>query len=210
MTRSDIVTPVVLIGFFVCLSLTANPHVHHPWNHPLLAYLVYPALILLLIRANPLQNGLGLGNWRTGLWLTFLASIAVLISCYLFAKVPAMASYYSAPRWVACDEKAIVLAEGRRVAQLVGWEFLFRGFLLFPLKVSIGPAANLIQATLCAVMHMKKPLVELYGSFPFALLLGYLAGRTRSIWYGVFVHWLLGFSVEAYVAIGKNGCVPFF
>jgi membrane protease YdiL (CAAX protease family) len=210
MTRSAIVTPVVFTGFFVCLSLPANGYVHPPWNHPLLAYVVYPALILLLLRANPLQNGLGIGNWRTGLRLTFLASIAVLISCFFFAKVPAMAHYYSAPRWVACDERAIALAEGRRIGQLVGWEFLFRGFLLFPLETSIGPASNLIQATLCAVTHMKKPLVELYGSFPFALLLGYLARRTDSIWYGVFVHWLLGFSVEAYVAIGKHGCVPFF
>jgi len=210
MTRSAIVTPVVFTGFFVCLSLPANACVHPPWNHPLLAYLVYPALILLLLRANPLQNGLGIGNWRTGLRLTFLASIAVLISCFFFAKVPAMAHYYSAPRWVACDEGAIALAEGRRIGHLVGWEFLFRGFLLFPLETSIGPGANLIQATLCAVTHMNKPLVELYGSLPFALLLGYLARRASSIWYGVFVHWLLGFSIEAYVAVGKHGCVPFF
>lgn len=210
MTRSAIVNPVVFTGFFVCFTLPTNSLVPPPWNHPLLAYLVCPALILVLLRENPLRNGLGIGNWRTGLTLTFLASIAVLISCFFFAKVPEMAHYYSAPRWVACNERAILLAEGRRIGQLVGWEFLFRGFLLFPLKTSIGPAANLIQATLCAVAHAKKPLVELYGSFPFALLLGYLAGRAHSIWYGVFIHWLLGFSVEAYVAIGKHGCVPFF
>lgn len=210
MTRSDIVTAVVLTGFVVCLSLPANPHLRAPWNHSLAANLIYPSLILLFLRMNPLCNGLGIGDWRKGLWLTFLACIAVLLSCFVFAKIPAMASYYSASRWGTGDGRTILLAEGRRVVQLVGWEFLFRGFLLFPLQTSIGPGANLIQATLCAVTHMHKPLVEFYGSLPFALLLGYLARKTGSVWYGVLVHWLLGFSLEAYIALGRKGFATFF
>ena len=70
--------------------------------------------------------------------------------------------------------------------------------------------AALIQATLCAVTHIHKPLVEMYGSFPFALLLGYLARRSGSVWYGVYVHWLLGFALEFYTAIGNKGSIPFF
>ena len=93
---------------------------------------------------------------------------------------------------------------------LIGWEFLFRGFLLFPLYEFFGPAANLIQATLCAVTHMHKPLAEMYGSLPFALLLGYLARRSGSVLYGVYVHWLLGFALEVYIAIGNKGSLPFF
>lgn len=209
MTRAQIVIPVILTGFLICLSLPANHQIPGHWNHPLVSYLVYPVLILLLIRMNPIRNGLGFGNWRRGLWLSFLASIAVLLSCFLFAKVPAMQSYYSAPRWGAGDPGPIVEAEWRRVTQLAGWEFLFRGFLLLPLYEYLGPVANLIQGTLCAVTHMKKPLVEFYGSFPFALLLGYLARQTGSVWYGVYVHWLLGFSLEAYIAIGKYGSLPF-
>jgi membrane protease YdiL (CAAX protease family) len=209
MMRAQIVIPVILTGFFVCLSLPANPHIPGYWNHTFVAYLVYPVLILLLIRKNPIRNGLGFGNWRRGLWLSFWASVAVLLSCFLFAKVPAMQSYYSAPRWGAEDPGPLMHAEWRRIRQLVGWEFLFRGFLLFPLYEFLGPVANLIQGTLCAVTHMNKPLVELYGSFPFALLLGYLARQTGSVWYGVYVHWLLGFSLEAYIAFGKYGSLPF-
>ena len=96
-----------------------------------------------------------------------------------------------------------LLGEGRRISRLIGWEFLFRGFLLFPLLETVGPAANLIQATLCAVTHVHKPLVEMYGSFPFALLLGYLARKSGSVWYGVYVHWLLGFALDLYIAIGN-------
>ncbi len=210
MNRSLIVSSVVLIGLFVCLSLPGNSHIPGPLKHPLLAYLGYPAAILLLLRMNPFKYGLGIGNWRKGLWLSFLASIAVLLSCFLFASVPAMQSYYSSARWGTGDAGAILLGEWGRLRVLIGWEFLFRGFLLFPLYECFGPAANWIQATLCALTHMNKPLVEMYGSLPFAWLLGYLARKSGSVWYGVYVHWLLGFAIEVYIAIGTKGFVPFF
>jgi len=211
MTRAQIVIPVILTGFLVCLSLPRNHHIPAHWNHPWLSYIAYPVLILLLIRENPIRNGLGFGNWRKGLWLSFLASLGVLCTCFFIAKVPAMQSYYSAPRWGAGDSGgAIALAEWNRIGLLVRWEFLFRGFLLFPLYEYLGPVANLIQGTLCAVTHIHKPLVEFYGSFPFALILGYLARKTGSIWYGVYVHWLLGFSLEAFIAFGKHGLSAFF
>ncbi len=205
MNRSLILASVVLIGFFLCLSLPRSLFVPGALRHPLLAYLAYPAAILLLLRMNPLRYGLGLGNWRKGLWLSFLASIAVLLSCFFFASMPAMQSYYSAARWGTGDAGAILLGEWARLRILIGWEFLFRGFLLFPLYECFGPAANVIQATLCALTHMHKPLAELYGSLPFALLLGYLARKSGSVWYGVYVHWLLGFAIELYVAIGTKG-----
>jgi membrane protease YdiL (CAAX protease family) len=208
MSRSITVASVVLTGFFFCVSLPANPHIPGPWKQALVSYLACPVVILLFLRMNPLRNGLGLGNWRTGLWLSFLASLAVLFSCFFFARVPAMKLYYAAPRWGSGSAAAILLAESSRIRSLIGWEFLFRGFLLFPLVDVFGPAANLIQAALCAVTHLHKPLVEMYGSFPFALLLGYLARKSGSVWYGVYVHWLLGFSLEAYIAIGKKGWIP--
>lgn len=210
MNRSLIVPSVVLTGFFVCLTLPGNVHIPEPWKNPLIAHLACPVLILLLLRTNPLHNGLGIGNWRKGLWLSFLASIAVLLSCILFASVPATQSHYSSARWGTGDAGAILLGEWARLRTLIGWEFLFRGFLLFPLYECFGPAANLIQATLCAVTHVHKPLVEMYGSLPFALLLGYLARKSGSVWYGVYVHWLLGFAVEFYVAMGVNVPLPFF
>jgi membrane protease YdiL (CAAX protease family) len=210
MSRAQIVIPVILTGFLVCLSLPANQHIPGNWNHPWLSYLVYPVLILLLIRKNPIRNGLGFGDWRKGLWLSLLASVAVLFTSFFVAKVPAVQGYYSAPRWGAGDPGPIAVAEWNRICQLLRWEFMFRGFLLFPLYEYLGPVANLIQGTLCAVTHLKKPLVEFYGSFPFALFLGYLARKTGSIWYGVYLHWLLGFSLEAYIAIGRHGLSPFF
>ena len=179
MNRSLAVASVVFAGFFICLTLPANSHIPGPLKHPLVAHLTFPVLILLLLRMNPLHNGLGIGNWRKGLWLSFLASIAVISACFLLAKVPAMQFYYSAPKWGTGDAQGILLGEWGRLRELVGWEFLFRGLLLFPLYEAFGPVANLIQATLCAVTHTQKPLVELYGSFPFALLLGYLAEKER-------------------------------
>ncbi len=209
MNRPLVVSYVVFTGFFLCLTLPANALVPAPLKHPLVARLAFPALILALIRVNPLKYGLGIGNWRKGLWLSFLASVAVLLSCYLFAKVPGMKAYYSAPKWGAGDLEGMLLGEWGRFRDLVGWEFLFRGFLLFPLYEMFGPVANLIQAALCAVAHTRKPLAELYGSFPFALLQGYLARKSGSVWFCVYVHWLLGFSLQVYITLGNRGSIPF-
>jgi len=210
MNRSLFIASVVFAGFFLCLTLPANSHIPGPLKNPLVAHLTFPVLILLLLRMNPLRNGLGIGNWRKGLWLSFLASIAVLLSCFLIARVPAMQFYYAAPRWGTGDTQSILLGEWARLRTLIGWEFLFRGLLLFPLYHLFGPVANLIQATLCAVAHVHKPLVELYGSFPFALFLGYLARRSGSVWYGICVHWLLGFSLEFFIVMENKGLIPFF
>jgi hypothetical protein len=111
MSRSITVASVVLTGFFFCVSLPANPHIPGPWKQALVSYLACPVVILLFLRMNPLRNGLGLGNWRTGLWLSFLASLAVLFSCFFFARVPAMKLYYAAPRWGSGSAAAILLAE---------------------------------------------------------------------------------------------------
>ena len=111
MNRSLVVASVVFTGFFICLTLPANSHIPGPLKHPLVAHLTFPVLILLLLRMNPLHNGLGIGNWRKGLWLSFLASIAVLSACFLLAKVPAMQFYYSAPKWGTGDAQGILLGE---------------------------------------------------------------------------------------------------
>jgi membrane protease YdiL (CAAX protease family) len=209
MNRPLVVAFVVFTGFFLCWSLPGNSHIPGPLKHPLVSHLTFPVLILLLLRMNPLRNGLGIGNWRKGIWLSFLISIAVLLSCFFIAKEPALNSYYSSPNWGAGDAKSVMLGEWGRLKGLIGWEFLFRGLLLFPLYEAFGPVANLIQATVCAVAHVHKPLVELYGSFPFALVLGYLATKSGSVWYGVYVHWLLGFSLQVYITVGNRGSVPF-
>jgi membrane protease YdiL (CAAX protease family) len=65
--------------------------------------------------------------------------------------------------------------------------------LLFGLKDSFGPVnAVLIQAISSCLIHLGKPEAESIGALPFGLVLGYVALRTGSFWYGFAIHASLG------------------
>ncbi len=210
MVRTEIGILLLLAGFLVCIGLPTNPYAPQALKGPLAAFLLVPCLLLVLLRRNPLRCGLGVGDWRRGLRLLAFWTAGVLVTCFLLSRLDSFRGYYGSPRWGTGDPRILAAAEGRRLLELTGWEFLFRGFLLFPLYGVLGNTANLLQASLCALTHVQKPLLEFYGAFPFALILGDMARRTGSIWYGVALHWLLGFSLEFFVALGTQGRLLFF
>jgi membrane protease YdiL (CAAX protease family) len=82
----------------------------------------------------------------------------------------------------------------------LAWEFFFRGFMLFPLaRVFGGVNAILIQIIPSCLIHIGKPVGELTGSIIAGLILGGLALRTGSIWYGWIIHAALGVLVDLLV-----------
>jgi uncharacterized protein len=82
-----------------------------------------------------------------------------------------------------------LIYESAYFAYFIGWEFLFRGWLLNGLLPHFGRGgAVLIQTVPFAIMHLGKPEPEALGSIIAGVALGVLALRTRSFWYGAFLH----------------------
>jgi membrane protease YdiL (CAAX protease family) len=82
----------------------------------------------------------------------------------------------------------------------IGWETLFRGFMQFGLR-SLGDwNAILIQTALSCIAHLGKPAAEIYSSILGALVWGVVVFRSRSLLYVLIVHWLLGVSLDYFVA----------
>ena len=75
---------------------------------------------------------------------------------------------------------------------LIGWEFLFRGWLLFGYARRFGANALWIQSVPFALAHIGKPELEtlstIFGGFAF----GWVAYRTRSFLYPFLIHWFIG------------------
>ncbi|MCB0119328.1 MAG: CPBP family intramembrane metalloprotease, partial [Anaerolineales bacterium] len=75
---------------------------------------------------------------------------------------------------------------------LFGWEFLFRGWILFTYARKFGPEALWLQAVPFALAHIGKPEVEtlstIFGGFAF----GWIAWRTKSFLYPFLIHWFIG------------------
>ena len=70
---------------------------------------------------------------------------------------------------------------------------------LFP-----GMSARAFLLTILAIpfvlMHFGKPQAEVYSSVAAGFILGWLAWRSRSIWPGVILHWLVAASMDFFAS----------
>ncbi len=90
----------------------------------------------------------------------------------------------------------------KKALELFGWEYLFRGWILFGYARKYGPDALWIQAVPFAVAHLGKPEVEtlstIFGGFAF----GWVAWRTGSFVYSFLIHWFIAALIVIVSTIG--------
>jgi membrane protease YdiL (CAAX protease family) len=165
-----------------------------------LLYLGVPLLFILFVfRENPAEYGFRLGDWKTGFLITF-GAIAIMtpILWLLLRGDTSMRSYYSPLLNGALPLPLYTFFE------LIGWEFIFRGWLLFGYERKFGSEALWLQAVPFALAHISKPEIEtlstIFGGFAF----GWVAWRTRSFLYPFLIHWYI-FTAVVLLAGGAFG-----
>jgi membrane protease YdiL (CAAX protease family) len=159
-------------------------------------YLFIPLLIVLVVfRENPGQYGFTIGDWKAGLPLTALGILLIAPVLWFAARGGAMRDYY---------QPQVSGLPWNTFLDLFGWEFLFRGFILFAYVRTFGPGGLWLQAVPFALAHIGKPEVEalstIFGGFAF----GWVAYRTRSFLYPFMIHWFVA-SFTIIVAAGLLG-----
>lgn len=148
----------------------------------LILYLLLPLIfILVILREPPSHYGFQLGDWRAGLLITLMGIILVTPILYFAVRLdPAMQDYFGELRvsnilWIT-------------FLDLFGWEFLFRGYVLFGYEKEFKGNALWLQAVPFALAHLGKPSLEtlstIFGGFAF----GWVAWRTRSFLYPFLIH----------------------
>ncbi len=162
-------------------------HYHHLtsvkyWDRVFL-YLVVPLLFILLVfRENPRAYGFTLGDWRAGLLITALGILLMAPVIWYLGRDPTMTNYY---------KPYVQGLPWTTFLDLIGWEFFFRGWILFGYARKFGPEALWLQAVPFALAHIGKPEVEtlstIFGGFAF----GWVAWRTRSFLYPFLIHWFI-------------------
>jgi len=149
-------------------------------------YLAIPLLLVgLIFRDRLAEYGFSLGDWRTGLKWTAIFAVVGAPFLILVARTPAMTEYYE--RFPADVQRLIPTA----ALDLIGWEFFFRGFLLFGLMRLMGPTAVVAQAVPFALAHLGKPEAETLSTIFGGTLFGWLAWRSRSFLYPFLLHWFV-------------------
>lgn len=160
-----------------------------PFNNEVLDHLLFfgllPFAFVLVFGQRPSDYGVQVGDIKFGI-------PAVLISCLVMSLVMVVISPTSDfQAYYGVNTDHVWLLVGNYGLDLLGWEFLFRGFLLFALYPICGPYAILLQAVPFTIAHIGKPELETYSCIFGGTFFGWLAWRTRSFLYPFIIHWYL-------------------
>lgn len=157
-----------------------------------------------LLGRNPIALGLGLGDYRFALKALAWGAPAAVVAGYIGSRSPVMASVYPLGGALPPDAAAFAIHAGFYLLYYLGFEYLFRGFLLLGTKDAIGPAAaNLLQACLATAFHFGKPGMEMAAAFPASLVFGWATLRTGSVWCALAAHWMVGVSMDYFLVFGR-------
>ena len=160
-------------------------------------FLVIPLMITLLIfRENPKDYGFAVGDWRMGLLLTLAGILLMAPLLWLVSHASVdMQTYY---------QSKVGDVPWNTFVDLFGWEYLFRGWLLFGYARKFGPEALWLQAVPFSLAHIGKPEVEtlstIFGGFAF----GWVAWKTKSFIWPMLIHWFVA-SFVILVTAGIHG-----
>jgi membrane protease YdiL (CAAX protease family) len=164
------------------------------WADETIFYLLIPLFITIFVfRESPREYGFRLGDWKMGLVLTVGGIVLMTPILWLLVRSDSgMRQYYA---WMLPGLPWITFAD------LFGWEFLFRGWLLFGYEKKYGGDALWLQSVPFALAHLGKPGVEtlstIFGGFAF----GWVAWKTRSFLYPFLIHWY----IETFVILAAAG-----
>lgn len=135
--------------------------------------------------------GLGLSEGTLLSVILFTVGLCIIIIplAAISARKPQNLVNYPQIRAREWDLKLILGNLLAWAAYLLGYEFLFRGVLLFPLVETIGlwPAIA-VNIGLYSATHIPKGLSETIGAIPLSVVLCLLSVYTGSIWIAFFVH----------------------
>jgi len=150
---------------------------------------VLPALALvLLFRRRPGAIGLGLGDWKLALTLAALYVPIVALGTWVLSDGAAFQAQYPHYQPAAQDWRFFIVYELLFLFYWIGWEYLWRGFVLFGTAHTFGLYAIFVQAVPFALLHLQKPLAEALLSIVGGVVLGALVWRCRSFWIAVPIH----------------------
>ncbi len=148
---------------------------------PLLVIAVYPRL-----RRTPMGwTFKGFFKHAGIYWLLFTP---VFIAVFIVSFFPSYNSYYPFYKLAHRSLFDFAVWESFYVVQFLCLEFFFRGFMLQPLKRTMGSSAIFAMMVPYVLIHVGKPFSECMAAVIAGIILGTLALRTRSIWGGFFIH----------------------
>jgi membrane protease YdiL (CAAX protease family) len=154
-------------------------------------YGVSPFVLFFAFRHAPRDYGIGLGNPRVWLKDVLFFYLVFLIILFVAFKFTDLKNVYPLYRRATHGLSYFFIFQLVQLWYMIGWEFFFRGFMLFGLEPSLGRMSVLVQAIAFGLVHFRKPQLEAYGAVVAGIFLGLIALRARSFLPCIILHFLI-------------------
>jgi len=154
-------------------------------------YVITPFLIYFIFKHSPKDFGISLGNprvWMKDVLIFYAIFLIILVVAFKFTNLK---NVYPLYRRSAHGLSYFLFFQLIQLWYMLGWEFFFRGFMLFGLERTFGRMAVLVQAIPFAVAHFRKPQLEAYGSIFAGIFLGMIGLRARSFLPCFLLHYMV-------------------
>jgi len=158
-------------------------------NSEFLSQFLLPILLIaLVLREQPRDYGVQTGDCRAGLKIFAIFLIVMMPIVWLVSGTSDFAMTYPQCPMVRESWRLFALFSMSYIVYMIGWEFIWRGYMLFGLKTKFGYYAILMQMIPFTILHNGKPMLETSSAIIGGIALGILAWRTNSVWYCILTH----------------------
>lgn len=163
----------------------------------LIMFLIPLLSIKFILKGKLSDYGISFGDSKFGIFSIIAFFVFMLPFLWIVSATPDFAKAYPQGGSQVKDSIQIfLLYELSILVYMLGWEFLWRGYMLFGLKEKFGYYSIFIQMIPFFILHKGKPELELFGSIIAGLAMGIQAWRANSFVYSWILHWLIMFSID--------------
>ena len=174
----------------------------HGWSHltAVAVLMLVPLVACRIGGIRPLELGLGIRGAKRELLLVLALWAAFLPVVWYMSGTEAFLRTYPRLPEARTDLALFLTYEGFYLVKWIAWEFFFRGFMLFGFAKDLGSRAVLVSTIPFVLMHFGKPEAEVVASIAAGFILCWIALRSKSIWPGVLLHWLVATSMDFFAS----------
>jgi uncharacterized protein len=153
--------------------------------------------IKIVLKGKLSDYGFKLGDKKFGFITSLLFFLVMLPIVWIVSSSESFANAYPlGGSELKSNVVLFILYELCLLIYMLGWEFLWRGYMLFGLKVKLGYYAIFIQMIPFFILHRGKPELELFASIIAGLILGIQALRSNSFFYCWLLHSCVMISID--------------
>ena len=167
----------------------------------ILGFAIPVAILRLGFGQSMAEMGLGAGDWRFAGTIALLYLPLVAVGTWILSNGADFQENYPHLPEAAESWSVFLVYEAVFIFYWMGWEYLWRGFVLFGTAKVFGAYAIIIQTVPFAILHYEKPMPEAILSIVGGLALGLLVWRSRSFWIAVPIHAVQMILIDLFCAL---------